>query len=115
MKKLYVVKNDKKIKVVFKVVDVCEEKDTEYIVNTDMGDLIKNTGFSFPKDKINVTLKNGFVTDNINNPELKKQLEKIYNDLDSEHKDYIEHHTMWKQINDDWYHNALNEIENLKK
>lgn len=115
MKNLYVIKNDNNIKVVFNVVEVCEETETEYIVNTDLGALIKNTGFNFPKDKINVYLPKGFVTDDINNKELKKQLERIYNYLDETHKDYIEHHTMCKKINDEWYNACLKEIEEIKK
>ncbi len=114
MKNLYVIKNDNNVKVVFSVVEVFEETETEYIVNTDLCDLIKHTGFSFPKDKINVCLPNGFVTDNINNKQLKKQLDRIYNYLDETHKDYIEHHTMYKRINDNWYNTCLKEIEEIK-
>ncbi len=79
-----------------------------------LNDLINGVGFSFPKDKINVWLPKGFVTDDINNKELNKQLERIYKKLDENHKDYIEHHSMYKKINDTMYNECLKEIKEIE-
>ena len=114
MANLYVIKNDEDIKVVFTVVKIYEETDTEYIVDTDLGDLIRGTGFKFPKDKINVRLPKGFVTNDINNKQLEKQLKNFYEYLDENHDDYIKKHTMYKEINDSWYNTSIEKITELR-
>lgn len=115
MKKLYVVANYEGRGVTFMEVKVREETETEYEVDTSLNNVLWNTGTRFPKDKINVNLENGFVTDDINNKQLKKNLLRIYNYLDEDHKDCIKRHTMEKEVNDKWYNLALEEIKRIQK
>lgn len=115
MKKLYIVRKEDDIKVVFYTAKVFEETETVYVTNADFSWLIKGAGWNFPKNQINKRLANGFVTNRFNPKKLREQVEKMYKELDEDYKDWIRHYNLQKDANDLWREHSLREIEKLEK
>lgn len=107
MNVLYVVNAYDNKYVDFHAVQITEENDNEFIILDKMN--IENYVHNFPKDKINVELDMGYVTDSLDKRKLKIQIDRIYNKLkkkysENEEKDLYE-------INERYYKSSIELLE----
>lgn len=108
MKTLYVVNACDNKYVDFYAVHVEEDKEDEFIVS----DKINIEGYihNFPKDKINVEFDFGYVIDTLDKVLLRKQIDRIYENLKKKHLD--EGEVQYAKTNEDYY---KSDIDLLKR
>ncbi len=109
MKILYVVYNYNNEFVDFYGAQVEDENEKEYITI----DKIKIGEYKhiFPKDKLNVEFEDGYVTDVLDKPEIKKQLNRIYEKLKKLHIEKEEH--LSYEDNENNYKYILKRLEKI--
>lgn len=106
MKVLYLVNACDNKYVNFQAAQVTEENEREFIVIDKIN--IDGYVYNFPKDKINVELDMGFVTDKLDKKALKVQIERIYNKLRDIHTKNNDSRS--SRVNEDYYNGSIEDL-----